>query len=512
MIKVLYVDDELDLLDLAKEFLSVKDGFDVETVVSVKEAIKFVQKNDYEVIISDYEMPEISGIEFLKIIRKRFKNIPFILFTGKGREEVAIEAINNGVTFYLQKGTDVSAMFAELKQKIKQGVEKERLSINLSTVISSLGDIVGNEYVDIEKILKTACKLLKADAAYAAFIDGKKLKGTQFFGITTAEFKNMVALDGYGIGWRAIIDGEGKVIGNYLGSDKIDHNAMIDNAVKKEGIISVIAVPIISPVENLGALYLFTRRSREFSGEDLELVSFFGSLIGIRINREERLKEQEKLKDSLIEINKKLNLMSSNVRHAFNNQITGINCFLDLILETTQEEVTKGYALEIQKSVNEMIVDSKNARIYQNVGINNPQWHSIIEMENYFSKRYPNLSIVNNAKDLEIYADPLLLAAMENLVVNTMMHGVKATTVALSYRILSDKSIIFYYEDNGIGIKNEEKEKIFNCGFGKNTGLGLFMVREIMTTTKMEIKETGEFGKGVRFEVLIPAGAYRRIK
>jgi len=126
MYNVLYVDDEQVLLDLAKVFLERSPDFCVKTQISAHAALNSPIITSCDIIVSDYQMPEMDGIEFLKAIRKRFGALPFILFTGRGREEVVIEAINNGVDFYLQKGGDPKSQFAELSHKIRMAVERKR--------------------------------------------------------------------------------------------------------------------------------------------------------------------------------------------------------------------------------------------------------------------------------------------------------------------------------------------------------------------------------------------------
>jgi PAS domain S-box-containing protein len=136
MIRTLYVDDEEGLLDIAKTFLEMTGELKVDTFLSVVEAEKGLLQNKYDAIISDYQMPEINGIEFLKRIRSRGDKIPFILFSGRGREEVVIEALNSGATFYLQKGVDTKAQFAELEHKVKEAVQRKLAEHEL--VISKL--------------------------------------------------------------------------------------------------------------------------------------------------------------------------------------------------------------------------------------------------------------------------------------------------------------------------------------------------------------------------------------
>lgn len=122
MLSVLYVDDERILLDVGKLFLEQNDGLSVRTALSVKDAIQLMKNETFDAIVSDYQMPDINGLEFLKYIRKR-SDIPFIIFTGRGREEIVIEAMNNGANFYVQKGGDPRAQFAELAHKIKRAIK-----------------------------------------------------------------------------------------------------------------------------------------------------------------------------------------------------------------------------------------------------------------------------------------------------------------------------------------------------------------------------------------------------
>ena len=131
---VLYVDDEPDLLDLGRLYLERLYEFKVDTMTSAINAMKSPQTPLYDAIISDYQMPGMDGIEFLKSVREQFGAIPFILFTGRGREEVVIEAINNGADFYIQKGGEPIPQFMELSHKIKQAVRRKKAE---DAVISS---------------------------------------------------------------------------------------------------------------------------------------------------------------------------------------------------------------------------------------------------------------------------------------------------------------------------------------------------------------------------------------
>jgi len=124
---VLYIDDEKDLLDLGKIFLEQSGDLHVDTTISVTEALDKLKHRPYDGIISDYQMPRMNGIEVLRYIRSHYKDLPFILFTGKGREEVVIEALNSGADFYIQKGGDPKSQFVELEHKIKNAINRRRI-------------------------------------------------------------------------------------------------------------------------------------------------------------------------------------------------------------------------------------------------------------------------------------------------------------------------------------------------------------------------------------------------
>ena len=130
-IRVLYVDDEPSLLDIGKVFLERAGNFEVTTAISAPEAIRLLEQQRFDAIISDYQMPEMDGIQFLVEVRNRFGQIPFILFTGRGREQVVIQAINSGADFYLQKGGDPKAQFAELSHKIMQATSRKKAEVAL---------------------------------------------------------------------------------------------------------------------------------------------------------------------------------------------------------------------------------------------------------------------------------------------------------------------------------------------------------------------------------------------
>jgi PAS domain S-box-containing protein len=125
VIKVLHVDDEEGIVELTKEFLAL-DGIESTTATDPREAKRLAEEGDFDVLISDYQMPGMDGLELLGALRGDGVRIPFILFTGKGREDVAIRALNGGADFYVQKGGDPRAQFAELSNMVRACSERTR--------------------------------------------------------------------------------------------------------------------------------------------------------------------------------------------------------------------------------------------------------------------------------------------------------------------------------------------------------------------------------------------------
>ncbi|MHA2368248.1 MAG: PAS domain S-box protein, partial [Candidatus Hodarchaeales archaeon] len=128
MARVLLVDDEEDLLVVAKKFLELDDPtLDVVTTTSPQEAFRLLEEESLDAVVSDYLMPEMDGLELLRKLRDEGNSIPVIMFTGQGREEVAIQALNLGADYYLMKDGTTKSLFAELAHIIRQMVQHKRI-------------------------------------------------------------------------------------------------------------------------------------------------------------------------------------------------------------------------------------------------------------------------------------------------------------------------------------------------------------------------------------------------
>jgi len=125
LISVLLIDDEPALLEVLKPFIERSGEMSVHTTQSATDALKILPEKSFDAIIVDYDMPEINGIDFLKILRSKGDTTPVIIFTGVGNERMAIEAINYGADFFLKKDEDPQMVFHELCDMVKTAVESK---------------------------------------------------------------------------------------------------------------------------------------------------------------------------------------------------------------------------------------------------------------------------------------------------------------------------------------------------------------------------------------------------
>jgi DNA-binding response OmpR family regulator/Flp pilus assembly protein TadD len=142
LLSVLLIDDEPALLEVLKLFSERSREMSVHTAESATEALRILPEKTFDAIIVDYSMPEINGIEFLKILRSEGNTTPVIIFTGAGNERTAIEAMNNGANFYIKKGEDPQTQFRELITLVKTAVERTYIGKNLGTTKRVISDMI----------------------------------------------------------------------------------------------------------------------------------------------------------------------------------------------------------------------------------------------------------------------------------------------------------------------------------------------------------------------------------
>ncbi|MFA4824781.1 MAG: PAS domain-containing sensor histidine kinase [Methanoregula sp.] len=222
--------------------------------------------------------------------------------------------------------------------------------------------------------------------------------------------------------------------------------------------------------------------------------------------------ERKHAEDALRLAHTKLGILANLSRHDILNQLTVLSGYLELSKAQTDEPRLLEY-IRKESEVTDNITDLISfARDYQEIGINSPAWQDL-EMTIVRATRNINPGAVRLHVEVEhvrIYADPLLERVFYNLMENALKYGRTLTWIRFS-TIRSDKGGIIVCEDDGVGIPAGEKENIFQRKYFQHTGLGMYLSREILAITGIAITETGEPGKGARFEIAVPEGAWRFI-
>ncbi|MDO9324233.1 MAG: HAMP domain-containing sensor histidine kinase [Methanoregula sp.] len=216
------------------------------------------------------------------------------------------------------------------------------------------------------------------------------------------------------------------------------------------------------------------------------------------------------LKKSLEFALKKLQIVGSITRHDVLNQLTAIVGYNELLGMMVEDPKQRLFIEKEKLSLDKIRRQFKFAKDYQNIGVEPPRWQLL---KNVIFRAIEDVNlkairVTDHTDGASVYADALLELVFTNLFENTLRHSGSATEIRISVHC-KDTLVVLVVEDNGTGIPEDDKTKIFERGFGHGTGWGLFLAREILLFTGMTIAETGEPGKGSRFEILIHKDHFR---
>jgi signal transduction histidine kinase len=221
--------------------------------------------------------------------------------------------------------------------------------------------------------------------------------------------------------------------------------------------------------------------------------------------------ERERVEEALSQVNRKLNLLASITRHDILNQLTVLLGYLELMKDDLHDPPLLAFLEHAEVAANSIQRQIEFTREYQSLGAVAPTWQPLGPIVTGLRGQFTlgTITIEDHLDDLELFADPLFEKVFYNLVDNAIRYGETLTKIVFSAKTVPG-GLIVSCEDDGAGVPEKDKERIFQRGVGKHTGLGLFLVREILSITRMTISETGVPGKGARFEIFVPEGGFRR--
>jgi signal transduction histidine kinase len=208
--------------------------------------------------------------------------------------------------------------------------------------------------------------------------------------------------------------------------------------------------------------------------------------------------------------NQKIQLMNIVAWHDIRNTVTGLRDSVELSKDRVMDKKQKKF-MDCEKEVLRIIERQlQYTKEYQEMGTHSPQWVNlpqVLRMIVSFGE-IGSLKFRMNLHDLELFCDPVIEKVFSHLIDNTRRHGERATEIHISCNETAD-GLLLIYADDGVGIPRERKKELFVRGAGPATGFSLYFIHDILEISDMTIRETGEPGTGVRFEISVPKGLYR---
>jgi len=469
MISVLYVDPDARMREEVCRFLETGDsGIQVTPLDSAHAALDRIRELRFDVIVSESHLPVTDGQTFLEILRQgRRQSTPFIVFTKKSSHADAIRALNTGATYYLLKGSDPEKVLPVLRHYLLQAVSQSRIKEELEKSEKRYRSVVEDQSEFIVRFRPDG-RLVFANGTYCRYVSMTE---------------------------RELISGKADDLPPFGQNDLFLQNLMHLSPGQPT---STIEMPwVLSD----GRVVWQNWDNRAIFNETGEVIEY--QSVGRDIT------EQKTTEFALREALRNLGIMNSITRHDILNQLTGMFGYLEFSLNTSTDTRVRESLNKAISAAETMKTQILFTRDYQEIGNSAPRWQNLEEI---FSRAAGSLTLTGitrdiHLEDLWVYADPLIEKVFFNLLENSLRHGGKVSVVRVSSRE-NDEGLTIVYEDNGIGVPADAKEKIFRREYFQNTGLGLYLSREILAITKMVIRETGIPGEGARFEIFVPKGSY----
>jgi len=458
-IRVLVVDDDPDLLDLTASFLQrERTEFDVETTSDPESALERLETDPSDAIVSDYEMPGMDGLEFLEAVREQHDGIPFILFTGKGSEEIASKAISKGVTDYLQKSTD-SSQYSLLANRITNAYEQYAATKRLEQSQRKFSKLVMNS-TDMLGIVNTQ--------GYFEYISPAC---EHILGFEQQELIGECAFD------YMPVDDRQEVMEQFF------------EAVENPGMEPVIEHRFRTSDGDYTTLE--TRGKNMFDDDFIDGFVANARDISALKEREQELKQQ----------NERLTDVQTMIADDLQGPLGVAANSIVLYRESGDEE----HLNRVKRSIDriEGIISRVVAMAEDETGVDEL---TQVSLRNVARNAWGMTGSDTDRAELhvvdsrELEADPTALQyAFENLFENAIQHSKSDVTVTVG---TTESGV--YVADDGPGIPEEARSDVFEAGYttlAGNAGFGLNLVKQVVVGHGWEIDLTESDGGGVRFEI-----------
>ena len=456
-VTVVAVDDDPAMVDLTATFLEREEGgFEVVTETDADSVLDHVEAGTPDAVVSDYDMPGMDGLELLERVRALDEEVPFILFTGKGSEEIASEAISKGVTDYIQKQRD-SSQYSVLANRLSNAVEAARARRAVeeseewfSTVVENASDVlcIVDENARFTYLSSSAERVLGYEPDH--------------------------------------------LIGEYI----FDYAHPDDRQHAMEQFFSAVEDPSVEPTVEFrfkdpeGEWPWLESRGRNLLDDD----AVSGFVVNSRDITELKQRETE-----LRQQNEQLKEMRRTVSHDLRNPLNVAVGSVDLYRETRDESHLDKVKAALRRidTLIDQIMELSNHEV--DLSETEP-----VPLDTIVGKAWDMLETGDATLRVEatkrVEADPGRLQQLfENLVRNSVEHGPDDVTVTVD---VTDQGIS--YEDDGPGIPADKRELVFESGYTTEedkTGFGLAIVNQIALAHGWEIELAPDAAEGVRFEL-----------
>lgn len=489
---ILIVEDEkIPAVDLKDILTSL--GYRITGIASSGErAIKMTDEDIPDLILMDIQLSgKLTGIEAAEQILQRH-SIPIIYLTAYADPELVERAKRTRPYGYIIKPYDERA----IRTEIEIALYKAELDQNLKREYENLEQRVIDRTHDLTRI---NAALQKSETRYRLIFE-RSGEGIFIFQADGADQGKIVEVNAAGAAMHGYQPEE-------LLSLKITDLDVVDNLTAAPSRFDAILSGkwiggVVNHVKKDGTVFpvYFSAGLLELEGHNY-VFSFIRDI-----------SERIRAEDALRMANKKLTLLSGITRHDIRNQLMALKSYIYLSKNNLENP---GQLVEYLHKEG-MIADNIERQInftqdYEDLGVKLPLWQNIEAIVNRALSQHQlrEIRVETVCPGVEIYADPLLEKVFFNLIDNALKYGGEGMTTIRVTSEVSENGLVISVQDDGGGISADDKKKLFERGFGHHTGLGLFLSREILSITGITITETGEPGKGARFEILVPKDGYR---